>query len=375
MQYQPAFRMTSYDHLETSLNNIAVTSLLPSEDSPIRQIPADANLLDYEDTDTYMDKHAKYYIQGSVKIGVYDLIMKNYYNIKGLNPVNAHNYLPAGVEYDDIYNLGQLATSIPHAPLFRGKNSKWNKQLKVEDCELNFKYYGGRQRFTYSPDQLFYIESYVEYAKEYIGQNVEVDAGVPYGWAIHANSITHAIERLRNMLAFAEEIGLSDSTVYAAEDQLSIILEGGNLTIRNCDFTTTSYIPTSMNLAESSTVLVVEGSESEENTRLYSPRDGNINTEEVLLQEYTIEGPFFTYGDEMYDGYNNSFAGYYIRHSEYGLQKVIIAAGEFTQFDFVDINTTLKTFAELPKNSTTYKNLLKVPKKFNEIYTAILKNL
>ena len=33
------------------------------------------------------------------------------------------------------------------------------------------------------------------------------------------------------MLAFAEEIGLSDSTVYAAEDQLSIILEGGNLTI------------------------------------------------------------------------------------------------------------------------------------------------
>ena len=38
-------------------------------------------------------------------------------------------------------------------------------------------------------------------------------------------------------------------------------------------------------------------------------------------------------------------------------------------------NKKLKTFSKLSRKGDTYKNLSRIPKKFNEIYNSIIKNL
>jgi len=329
---------------------------------------------------TYMEKHAEYFVHSHIKSGVYDLILKNYSNINSYDPVNSSEYLPEGIgggSAAQVYDSSGLSVNIPHAPSRSGLKSV-NKASRVWDSELELSCAGGA-RVTYSPEQIAYIESYIEYAKVFIsyseasfnypyqgtyslasprtvnlGEEGEVQA---FGWGIHPDSIKHAIERLRDLMIFSHNISLSsETTSYTGDNDLATLLRGGNLTVRECDFTSTSYIPTIVNL-----------NSSPENSRGVDPKDPTVEDSAV---EYTTEGPFYTYGNEFYTTPNTSYVGYYYSHSIRGLQEGDMPADGESLF-----NKPLKSFAELPRTSATYKNLMNKPKKFIKIYNTILKNL
>ena len=236
-------------------------------------------------------------------------------------------------------------------------------------------------RCTFSPEQIFFIEAYIEYCTQvtyaeidtFLGLFTQFEAGGISPETLvdgmlqtyaDADSMYYAAKGLKDILTYASDISLRPSSSYSSVNQINQLISGTTIVKNLCDgVVETTYVDSAINIPNSSLsrqtgVPVSDAVMSKGRRDRERPVNTNTNNAVELSNLYT-------YGHELYRLDGTEYKGYYHVHSTLGPME----GAEHSE----ESHGRLKYYYHLDKNGNTYKNKTRRANNFHKIYRSIFK--
>ena len=249
-------------------------------------------------------------------------------------------------------------------------------------------------RVSYSPGQIFWIESLIEYCQQatyseiesFIGlfedtdaQGVATQAEGVYTGGLNPDSMYSITHNLKDILQYSEEIGLRPSAQYSSVNEMEQIFQGATVVRNLCN-----GVVETTNVGSA---VVLPNSVLDRNTNTsIPPKVAQAGDIEGMSANHTLqlEGNntviienLYTYGGELYYLGGAEYKGFYHVHSELGPMEgaehsVSVLPSSRSDKPTSD-HSPLKYYYELDKKGSTYKNKTRRANNFQKIYKSIFK--
>ena len=298
--------------------------------------------------------------------------------------VAAGNVEPGSSLYNSLYGYSVPFDIAAHGKNYSFLNTKFPAQGSNDNPPTTVpELYGefalvsrSGYRCSYSPDQIFYIESLLEYCDNISYEEVDGFSGqftgFQYGEYSNADSAYNVLKGVKDLLEVSKDLNLNNNTFYSnAPSEIDYLMTGKDTTVNLCN----GQIQTVQSLGtvkvDIDTSRVDNSSSSlDRNISFRNRPESEVELELTPIEEpdtsYTISN-LYTYGNTLYRLDGSEYIGHYHVHSVNGPME--------GPTHIEQAHSKLKYYYQLDPLGVSYKNKTRRANNFNRIYKSISKIL